>query len=65
MGNSDRLIDIVEDHEGIRQFLNAVCFAIESGTDMPNFVPVLNDTLVTDQLGMISHTITELRKKLL
>lgn len=65
MKASDRLINIIEDHACITQFIDAVCCALENGTDMPNFVPVCNDTVLTDQLGKIAETITNLRKKLL
>lgn len=62
---NDRIVNIIEDHACITQFLDGICCAIENGTDMPNFVPVCNDTIVTDQLGKIAETITNLRKKLL
>lgn len=65
MENSERLINIIEDHANICQFLDGVHTAIINGTEMPNYVPVLNDTLLTDQLGIIAETITNLRKKLL
>jgi len=65
MERSDRLIDIIEDHASVCQFIDCVNAAISNGTDMPNFVPVLHDTLLTDQLGFIAETITNLRKKLL
>ena len=65
MENNMRLIDIVEDHAMIVHTIDSIACSIENGTEMPNFIPVLNDTLVTDQLGKICETITKLRKKLL
>jgi len=61
---SDRILNIIEDHACITQFLDQVCCALENGdTDMPNFVPVLHDTLVTDQLSIIARNLTERRKR--
>lgn len=59
MKASDRLINIIEDHANITQFLDQVCCALENGTEMPNFVPVLHDTLVTDQLGVIAENLNK------
>lgn len=61
MENSERLIDIIEDHANMVHTIDAICTAIENDTEMPNFIPVMNDTLVTDQLGKICETITTLR----
>ena len=58
---SDRVINIIEDHESIVQTLDAICCALENGTPMPNFIPVLNDTLVTDQLSKICEALSEKR----
>lgn len=58
---SDRVINIIEDHESIVQTLDAICCALENGTPMPNFIPVLNDTLVTDQLSKICEALNEMR----
>lgn len=56
MKASDRLLNIIEDHANITQFIDQVCCALENGDrQMPNFVPVLHDTLVTDQLGLIAE----------
>jgi hypothetical protein len=65
MESNDRLIDIIEDYESVKQFIIAMHSAIVSGNDMPNFVPVMNDSLMTDFLGEISQTITQLRRKLI
>lgn len=64
MENSERLINIVEDHANMVHAIDSIACAIENGTEMPNFIPVMNDTVVTDQLGAICETITKLRKKL-
>ena len=59
------VIDIIEDHTRVTDTIDMICCAIENGTEMPNFIPVCNDTMVSDQLGKIAETITTLRKKLL
>ena len=59
------VVEIIEDHTRICDTLDSICCAIENGTEMPNFIPVCNDTMVSDQLGKIAETITNLRKKLL
>lgn len=58
-------IEKIEDHTRVCDVIDAICCAIENGTDMPNYVPVCNDLMLTDQLGKICETITTLRKKLL
>lgn len=60
MKMSDRVIDIIEDHESIVQTLDGMVSAIENGLEMPNFIPVLHDTLVTDHLSTICE---KLKKK--
>ena len=61
----DKAIEVIDDHTRITDTLDSICCAIENGTEMPNFIPVCNDTMVSDQLGKIAETITNLRKKLL
>ena len=60
-----KVIDIIEDHARVTDTVDQICCAIENGTPMPNFIPVCNDALVSDQLGKICETITKLRNKLL
>ena len=62
MKNSDRLINIIEDHAMIVHMIDSMCCALENGTPMPNFIPVLNDTIVTDQLGKIAEALSSKRK---
>ncbi|MBO5594666.1 MAG: hypothetical protein J5931_08695 [Prevotella sp.] len=62
---TDKVLEIVQDHTRVTDTIDSICCAIENGTDMPNFIPVCNDTMVSDQLGKIAETITNLRKKLL
>lgn len=58
---SNRILDIIEDHACICQTLDQIVCALENkGVEMPNFVPVLNDTLVTDHLSKIMQ---ELKKE--
>lgn len=61
----NRTIDIIEDHARVCDTIDAICCSIENGTDMPNYIPVCNNAMVTDQLGKIAECITKLRKKLL
>lgn len=58
-------LGIIQDHALICHAIDSICCAMENGTEMPNFIPVTNDPLVSDQLGRIAETITILRKKLL
>lgn len=61
MKTDSDMLEIVEDHVRIVDFIDHIVCAIENGTAMPNFVPVLHDLLVTDQLGRIAEAITSLR----
>ncbi len=62
---NEQVIEIIQDHTRVTDTIDSICCAIENGTEMPNFIPVCNDTMVSDQLGKIAETITNLRKKLL
>ena len=53
-----RVIEIIEDHESIVQTLNAIACAIENCTGMPNYIPMLHDTAVSDQLGIICEALS-------
>lgn len=61
----NRTIDMIEDFARVRDVLDYICCAIENGADMPNFIPVCNDTMLSDQLAQIVEHIQSLRKKLL
>lgn len=61
----DRIVDIIEDHTMMAHAIDSICCALENGEEMPNYIPMMNDTLVTDQLGRICEHINKLRKKLL
>ena len=51
---SDNVLEVIQDHANITQFLDQVCCYLENDDVMkPNCIPVLHDTLVTDQLTMI------------
>ena len=50
---SDRVINIIEDHESIVQTLDGIVSALENDKPLPNFIPVLHDTLITDHLSKI------------
>ena len=62
---TDKVLEIVQDHTRVTDTIDSICCDIENGTEMPNFIPVCNDTMLSDQLGKIAETITNLRKKLL
>lgn len=61
----DDVLEIIQDHTRVTDTIDSICCAIENGTEMPNFIHVCNDTMLSDQLGKICETITNLRKKLL
>lgn len=61
----EQVLEIIQDHTRVTDTIDNICCAIENGTEMPNFIPVCNDLMVSDQLSKICETITELRKKLL
>lgn len=56
---SDRVLNIIEDHESIIQCLDAMVNAFDNGLEMPNFIPVLHDTLITDHLCKICEKLKE------
>lgn len=60
---NEQVIEIIQDHTRVTDTIDSICCAIENGTEMPNFIPVCNDSMVSDQLGKICEEITKLRKK--
>jgi hypothetical protein len=65
MEASKDIIEIVEDYTRVTDYLGNLCCAIENPkVEMPNFIPVCNDSLVTDRLTTITEHIKDLRKKL-
>lgn len=65
MEANKQVIEVIEDHVRVCDTIDSICCAIENGTEMPNFIPVCNDAMVSDQLSKICETITTLRKTLL
>ena len=59
----NRVLDNAEDFVSVKNVIDAICCAIENGTAMPNYIPVCNDLLLSDQLGKISSCITSLREQ--
>ena len=60
----EKVLHIIEDHANITQYLDQLCCCIENDAlSVPNFVPVLHDTMVTDQLGMITECINKTKRK--
>jgi len=54
---SEKLIRNIEDFARVRDFLDSLCCAIENNSDMPNFIPMCNDGMLTDQLTKIAEKI--------
>ena len=65
MKTDTEILEIIQDHTRVTDTIDSICCSIENGSDMPNYIPVCNDTMLSDQLGKICETITNLRKKLL
>lgn len=62
MNVSDRIVEIIEDHESIVQTLTFINFSIEGGMDYPNYIPPLNNMAVSDMLSNICKELKKLRK---
>ena len=56
-----QIIEIIEDHAMMADILNSICCALKNGTAMPNYIPVMNDGVITDQLGTICEALTQLQ----
>ena len=66
MDKNKSYIEIIEDHTRVTDYLDQLCCAIENPkVDIPNYIPVCNDGLITDRLTTITEHIKDLRKKLL
>lgn len=61
----NKLIQKIEDFARVSDTIDAICCSLENGTEMPNFIPVCNDTILTDQLTKIAEHINRLRNRLL
>lgn len=61
----NRIIDNIEDYTRVRDWLDSVCCSIENGMQMPNYIPVCNEPMLTDQMSKVSECIENLRKRLL
>lgn len=60
---ANRLIDDAEDFVSVKNTIDAICCSIENGSEMPNYIPVCNDLMVSDQLGKIASCISSLREQ--
>lgn len=58
---NERILNIIEDNACICQTLDQIVSALENGSPMPNFIPVLHDTLMTDHLSKICETLNKRR----
>lgn len=57
---------MIEDYTRVTDFLDCLCCAIENPkVEIPNFIPMCNEALITDRLTTITEHIKKLRKKLL
>jgi len=63
--NTLTVVEKLEDHVRVCDTIDAICCAIENGTNMPNFIPVCNDSMLSDQLGKIAEHINLLRDRLI
>jgi len=61
MEGTRQIIEIIEDHAMMADILNSICCALKNGTSMPNYIPVMNDGVITDQLGKICEALTQLQ----
>ena len=50
---SDELMSLIQDYALIEDFLLNVSHCIVAGSDMPDHIPMLNNGLLTDTLGVI------------
>ena len=56
----EQVLHIVQDHESIVQFLDVLCCSIENDrVDVPNYVPMLNDGLMSDKLSKLAEFVKE------
>ena len=59
----DKVLEVIQDHANITQFLDQVCCAIENDDiELPNFIPTLHDGMVSDQLQLIVGQIRKTRE---
>ena len=66
MNVDHEILCIIQDHALVTQYLDQLCCACENpAVEVPNFIPVTNESLLTDRLTTITEHIKELRKKLL
>lgn len=59
ISNTDRLIEIIEDHNSMEIALRIICDALES-RELPKegTLPIFNDELVSDMVVMILEGVT-------
>lgn len=60
MKATDKLIEKIEDFARVCDFLDSVCCAIENNMELPNFIPMCNDSMLTDQLTKIAERLGKL-----
>jgi hypothetical protein len=58
---SNRILDIIEDHTLVDDFLLQVSNNLNSGKPMPSNIPQLHDGLTSDVLSNIVQHITKMR----
>ena len=57
MALTEKIVEKLEDFARVRDFMDSLCCALENGTDLPNFIPVCNDLMLTDQLTKIAENL--------
>ena len=52
------IIEVIEDYTRMKDWIDGLACAIENDdTDIPNHIPLLNDSLLTDLMSKISDTV--------
>lgn len=58
----DRLLDTVEDFARVSDMLSQIAYSIRTGCEYPNYIPCMNDALLTDLLSDIIYELKKLRR---
>lgn len=58
---NNRIIDTIEDFACVSQTIDQIVTALDNNLPMPNYIPVLHDTLMTDHLSRICETLNKRR----
>lgn len=57
------VLHIIQDHECVTQFLDALCCSMENDSvGVPNFVPMTNDPLLHEQMVKLAEFLCKHKK---